>query len=540
MTAGEIEIAMAYQPFQILGATIPPMVGRSGPVRQLTSELAKRTPSHISLVGPKHCGKSVLLQHLAGSLTASEEQFSSVIVWDLAHQTPGSDEEFMAGFCKQLSEALKEVKPDYATMLDGAAYSDVKEILEALAVENCRILMIWDGFDKPLRSGRFSRNHWDQLRELASQPSLRLITATRRGLQELIRSEESVTSDFWNIFGVTVKLGPFDDQDIDDALASRGFELEKGARTELVAASGCVPVLILSLMNSIGSNFPRSLVTQKDIASVVGQTVADQWGLLASLWDDCDQPARELFYELLDGDIAVNETSTTTRLLLVERGLAATGSSRLRNNCRMMAEYVASQQPDRGTLRRQFGKPEAFAANMHSALELRLAQLESVDPRLKRLIQLCFEDLPDAPDLCLTHVRDVSVRLADLMLAAELGSDLAIPDEWISVWTREEYVGRSGEPLRTPDWFNSNRCPRENRDRIELLRLIINPRNAQPKAAKCSRLGIEQVQVLKRLGDYGEHSDKAEVSVEVALSALHLCVEAAATLCRDLVQNSAT
>ncbi len=521
---------MAEELFQILGTGVPELVGRAAQLRHINGELAKKTPSHISLIGPKHSGKSVLLKGLTDRLREAGKPFSAVVYWDLAHSTPGSDDEFVSALGAQLAAAL----PPYTEFLQHAKFADIKDVLEDLAQQGATVLMAWDGFDKPLREGQLTRNLWDNMRELASLPSLRIITASRKRLQELISNERSSTSDFWGLFNVSIKLGPFDDHDLDEVLAKKKLNASKGARTEIINCSGLYPPVTLALMNAIIEGSASGEVSNADVTSQVDRVLEAHQSLLASIWNDCDQPARELFYEVCEGELSASLAAKGIRDVLTERGMALEAGGKIRRSSRLMEMYAQSQEADTGTLKRQFGSQEKYAKNLHAVLQLRLSQLPTIDTRLKRLIELCLEDLPDSPDLCLTHVRDVGVRIADLMLIAELGPELNIPSAWISNWTANEFIGRNGEPLRIPDWFQSTRCPRENRERIDLLRLIINPKKVSPEATKCSRLCVEQLQLLKRLGDYGEHSGREEISVEAALAAINLCVETAASLCRDL------
>jgi hypothetical protein len=85
----------------------------------------------------------------------------------------------------------------YVEHLASGRYGDLKEVVEALQEEKARILLVLDGLDHPLKMDTLTRNVWDQLRELASQPSLRLVTSSRRRLRELIRSAATAASDFW-------------------------------------------------------------------------------------------------------------------------------------------------------------------------------------------------------------------------------------------------------------------------------------------------------------------------------------------------------
>jgi hypothetical protein len=523
---------MPETPYQILGTSIPPLVGRGTQLRQIMAEFSKKTPSHVSVVGPKYSGKSVLLKAVCEQHQQAGSPFSATVFWDLAHHTPSSDEEFMSGLAAQLAKA----RPEYEKEFLAATYGDLKEIIESFSDDGFRILMAWDGFDRPLQSGSFSRNLWDNLLELARQPSLRLMTATRRPLQELIRDEKSVSSDFWGIFGLSTRIGAFEDADIDAVFDGHGVSLSKGAKTEFVNHTGLYPPIALAMANRLIVDKPDGEIDNAHVVKESEAVFHDVREILASIWHDCDEPARGLFADLMQAQsLSLGDTSPASRFALVERGLAVSASGRLTKTSRLMEQFVRTLDADSGTLARQFGRASEYAPNMRSVLQLRLAQIEGIDPRLKRLVELCLEDLPAAADLCLTHVRDVGVRMADLMLIAELGADLEIPNTWILELQEKEFLG---DRVRVPAWCFSGRCPHETRDRIELLKLIINPRNIQPRAKTCSRLAIELVQVLKRLGDYGEHSGREPIPLESALSAVNIAVEAAALLTSELTAGS--
>jgi hypothetical protein len=154
---------------------------------------------------------------------------------------------------QQLLYATKKEYAEHLRLPDGKAYSDLCDVFDALASDGVKVLMLWDGLDKPLGDGKLTRNLWDQLRELASKPSLRLVTTSRRPLHELIRSTESQTSDFWGIFDPSpIRLDRFDDADIDDAISKlNDVTFAPGARTELVHWTGGFPVILLEHLNAI-------------------------------------------------------------------------------------------------------------------------------------------------------------------------------------------------------------------------------------------------------------------------------------------------
>ena len=56
---------MTENPYQVLGASVPTMLGRAALVERIERHLLKPSPDHVSVVGPAHYGKSVLLRHLA-------------------------------------------------------------------------------------------------------------------------------------------------------------------------------------------------------------------------------------------------------------------------------------------------------------------------------------------------------------------------------------------------------------------------------------------------------------------------------------------
>ena len=79
--------------------------------------------------------------------------YCSVILWDLGHQTPRTDDEFLKQLCRRLGEGLCATHEDYGKSLLAVTsdeYGDICEVMDALNEDGQKILMLWDGFDKPL------------------------------------------------------------------------------------------------------------------------------------------------------------------------------------------------------------------------------------------------------------------------------------------------------------------------------------------------------------------------------------------------------
>ena len=89
-----------------------------------------------------------------------------MVLWDLGHQTPSNDNQFMRRFAIELSGALSQSHVDYSEHLkspDGSGYDGVAAVLDALKEEDHHILAILDGFDKPLSNSRFIRSCSEQV-----------------------------------------------------------------------------------------------------------------------------------------------------------------------------------------------------------------------------------------------------------------------------------------------------------------------------------------------------------------------------------------
>ena len=52
---------MTIHHYQVLGASVPPLLGRASLMRTITDHLLKPSPDHVSVVGPAYYGKSVVL-----------------------------------------------------------------------------------------------------------------------------------------------------------------------------------------------------------------------------------------------------------------------------------------------------------------------------------------------------------------------------------------------------------------------------------------------------------------------------------------------
>ena len=239
---------MTANPYRVLGPSIPPMLGRTTLVRQIERHLLKPSPDHVSVVGPIHYGKSVLLRSLAEIHRTESDALLTAVHVDLRRDTPMSDEAFKRRLAEEIGVALQPVRPqiaEYLELEEEAVHESLDLVFSELDRERVRVLVVLDGFDYVLAGSGLTRNLWDQLRSLAQKSSLRLVTGSRRPLRELCRTEESRTSDFWEIFYDTpIRVGVLDDTDWEpflQPLLDAGCTVDGSARKEIANWTPAVP-----------------------------------------------------------------------------------------------------------------------------------------------------------------------------------------------------------------------------------------------------------------------------------------------------------
>lgn len=515
--------------FSILGTTVPPMLGRAAILQKMTGALTKAIPDHLQVVGPRFSGKTVILHELAARLRQTGTPYSAVVVWDLGHQTPGTDALFMQRLARELSVALGASHPEYADHLSitqDNPYQDIAEVLDALKDEGTKVLAIMDGFDKPLSNGQLTRNLWDQLRELALSPSLRLVTASRRTLRDLIRHPDAQTSDFWNIFHPTpVRVGCFDETDLTAVLATMpDLQLAAGAQTELWNASNGFPVLVLGVLNAIaevgtaGAVSPEALIAACDSAF---PTVRDK---LDALWIDCPPNCQDLMRRVLDeGSVAWTGIAAADAETLIERGCVHSAANKLKRPSRLFGRYLGEQPNEGSALVRLFGTADVYQKNLKGVLERRIGQLSGVDPSLRRYLERATGDLPDCPDVFLTNVRGIVDRAFDLIWKSEIPGK-QIPSDWMVIWKYNDERGVERWETTFPQGVH----------RVRLLNLMTGTDRSDPCAKHVTKGTYVLMNAVHAFGDFGQHQDGSPIDPGIAYSALHLCVELAAALTREI------
>ena len=537
-------------PYQVMGTSVPQMLGRRRLIERLDRHVMKPSPDHVQVVGPTLFGKSVLLNALAGRHVAGNAQYVTAAYVDLRHAPPTDDAAFRRRLAESVKTALSRVMPETAGCLDlndPGLHELLVLVLQEMEQNSAKLLLVLDGFDHVLAGIGISRNFWDNLLSLAGKSSLTLVTGSRCPLRELCKTEESRTSDFWEIFYDTpLVVGPFiegDWEDLLDPLTNGGAALDGSARKELVNWSGGVPVLAAALLNRLADTAAIGQpLTKEHVDKVAGEMLDRPPAPLEQLWDDCGVELR--------GDIALlaakeseglplSELPTQRQRALEGRGYGQPSGSRMRSSCRLMARYASQQAPAVADLRRLFGTAAGFNSNVRGLLELRLAQLDTgrTDPQLRNYAMHAIRDMDDGPETVLVPVRSIVQRALTVIWDAEVGPTRNFPQDWVQEW---QHGGAQ------PKWLaNGPRVPGGDGQQLYALRLMTGTKfGDKPPIRRTARFVTKPTFLLldhlQSVGDFGQHRGdypESNTSVGFAASVVLAAIGLIESLSRDLAAS---
>ena len=504
---------------------------------RIDNHLQKPSPDHVSVVGPAHYGKSVLLQHAVVSYWTGSSGYVTASYIDLRHGVPASDGEFMRRFAEEIKVALQAVRPQLAEWIgiEGEAVHEVLGLVfDELHKEGARLLAVLDGFDYALAGTGLTRNLWDQLRALAQRTSLRLVTGSRQPLRELCRTEESRTSDFWEIFYDTpVRVAALDDADRDaflQPLRDAGCEFDDPARKEVANWTGGVPVLVCALLQKLWEKHRGARLSKPAIDCAAEALLEERRQLLDALWDDCDSELHADLGTLSNREIPLTELSDKRRRAVVEKGFGREAGNRLRSSCRLMQRYAQEQAPAIADLTRLLGTAAGFETHIRSLLNLRLAQVcrgEAVDEPLLHYVSNAIRDLAPAPEDALTWVRSIANQALNIVWHAELPPDKTLPAEWRKEWDSSN--------VRVSYLDDQGKLPRSSGAQCNILRLATGTESTTRCTSYITKTTYLLLDHLQSVGNFGQHrADFREITVGFAATVVLSAISLVECLAHDL------
>src|SRR5262249_622993 len=128
-----------------------------------------------------------------------------------------------------------------------------------------------------------------------------------------------------------------------------------------------------------------------------------------------------------------------------------------------------------------------------------------------------------------SHVHGILERALTLIWRAECWKSESnkpyVPSEWFSIWRR------NGEDKRFEEW--QTRFP-EGGQRLRLLDLMTGTQKTDRLARFVTKNTYTLANAVQGFRDFGVHPKGIEIELGVAYSALHVCIELAATVTSEL------
>jgi len=528
---------MASNPFRVLGAEVPALLGRRRLVEKIQSHLEQDPPDHLTVVGPAMCGKSVLLREIVRQYADGRPGYEVPVYVDLRHGKPRTDDELRRRVAEELKLVLERTRPEVAEYL---ALEDV-EIRERMQLttqelhdKGDRVLLVMDGFDDVVANPGITREIWDNLRAVAARKRLRFVTGSRRPLRELCRDEDARTADFWEVFyDSPVVVGPFADEDREALFGpfeATGRKLDAAAREAIGRWTWGVPVLAAAFLQSLYDSMEPGESAGVEEVDRIAATVLDQRReLLHALWEDCPAELKADLADLSARDLRLSELTEGRVRDLEQRGFVERTGKKVRFACRLMQKFVAGEAAEVSGLQRLFGDTEHFDHNIRMLLEMRLAQVPRVDDELHGYVEQAIRHLQPEPRHSIVWLRSIVDRALDLIWQKELGNDTALPKSWLAEWERAG--------IRNPPDDGYGRLPGERGRQMHVLRMAAGTGVRGVTVRRVSRYASRPTAILLEhllaVGNFGQHQGDVinrPFAVSVCLTAITLAANLAADL----------
>lgn len=516
--------------YQVLGGNVPKLLGRERLLAELESHLLKPVPHHVSVIGLARYGKSVLLNHLVEQYRLGNDYFTTALYIDFRHNTPTTDEDFRRCFAKNVKSVIGQFRPAIAEYIEINETDSIHESLDIAFGElddvgEC-LLAVIDGFDHVLAASNITRMLWDNMRTLALHSSLTLVTGSRQPLRELCASEDSKSSDFWEIFYDTpLEVNKLEESDWEGFLKpmqEKNITIEPAAKREIITWSGGVPLLATALMRELyRDKAEESTLSKADVERIAEKMVVSQSQLISALWGDCSDEMKGDLVLAAERGIPHAQLPHARRVELEKRGFLQTNGGLLKTGCKIMERYARLRTPGVADLRRLFGSVNTFEENIQGMLELRFTQIPQVDPVLSNHVRKAIRDLLPLPDGSVSVMRSIAERALYLIWEKELSGNRFVPASWISEWKRS---GDWRDGLLAPN----GQLPRSSGEQCNILRLATGTQYSYPVTRYITKSTYLLLNHIKPVGDFGQHPESQGflsmgTAASFCMSAIALC-----------------
>ncbi|MDI7267932.1 MAG: ATP-binding protein, partial [Myxococcota bacterium] len=207
-----------------------PIVDRPDRGRRVQQRIYADRPQCVAVVGDPRIGKSSFLRRLVESAEAGDPSpppGARFVELALREGEAGSSPEAFLRLAVERAAAAEDTAgpPRESAAPDAAddaqrAYGRFQRLVESVARDGGRLILLLDDFDKVTGSAAFPIQFFSFLRSLANNFPVAYVTTSRLDLQRLCALKEVEESPFFNIFQ-NVSLGPMDEPQVREMVAAR-------------------------------------------------------------------------------------------------------------------------------------------------------------------------------------------------------------------------------------------------------------------------------------------------------------------------------
>ena len=503
---------MSDNPYILTASATPKELARTDKLEEVLEELFEH---HISIIAPRHYGKTVFVTALAEAARASRH-FSDVVFWDLRHFTPASDAEFFTRFAEVLTEQVVSLGDETRTHFkpEQRSYSGIRGYFEYAQVSKKRILVVLDGMDHPLDCEGLTKNLWDNLSGFSKIGSINLLATSRKPLRQLCKNTSGRTSDFYERFeDPPVRLKAFSAEEIQSFLSplreSRGG-LAAGFEGEFANWTGGIPRLAVCLARRLFET-GDSPVSIANVRSAAEWVLSEHTDALEAAWDICTAEEQTGFADLIEkGEIDTREAGKLAHAL-VPLGLAQAAGNKIRASCELLRQFTLSIQSGLVSVRLLFGETAAYERNIRGVVEWRLRQVAVKNPELKDFVADAVARVGN-PKLFFKEIRNIVDH------GLRMVWDVETPDGHSPRYESARAADKVG-PLKLGDAYNL----------LFHLQLSTDSRN-RISLKKANRRIYTLLNALQGYGDLGQHQGTEVLPPAFAAAACFTVVELAAEM----------
>jgi hypothetical protein len=514
-------------PYVLPGLAVADMLDRSQIFKAICSDLGeKATPDHVSIVGPKYFGKTVLSNKIASYFREVGSPYQIVCYWDLKHGTPESNATFLVELAKRLDAGLLGIGVrdyhEYLIETGEALGGNIDTVLLELDAKEIRVLFLLDDFDKLAAQPHITKNLWDYLRSMAQRSNLRFVTTSRKRLRDLIPSHDARTSDFWNIFSSTKTLKPIEPSGFDDFVAPlvrAGWSFEDSARKEFFNWTGGIPVLASLVCNEIWEKAEKGTLTKPTIDSLCERILAERsQDYLKDLWEDLPNETQGDLIDLAGNLSHAKNLKPQRQQVLIDRGYLLQEGPTFRPSCLFMKHFASKEDIRSRDVRELFKDAESDLRSLKGLLELKLNQVEGGNADIRSYIELAIEGLSRGQKAALLALRSVAQEAIGVAWEAEFPGGV-IPATALQKLTLDKPQGGGGL-----DPKNFNKLSELN-VRRNILRVAAGSQNGAKVSTKVTRPLMLMIDALYNIGNFGQHMNDIPEALEKRVD-IGFCVTA--------------